>query len=194
MRNEREDEKANCMGRTGGGRSDGGGGSYGAWKPKVATAMRQPSGAKSKIRYCCDRSGHFARECPMKKNSSYMKDHLANMCRKGGSGASSSGSNDSRGGGSAKLPVLATKPELGFAKGVKRESAKERAEGMVVEKVLLISVGGHPLEDVEWPGYFGASRHVCNDMSLLWDVNVREEPMWEDILTSSSNTTQSGSL
>ena len=26
-------------------------------------------------------------------------------------------------------------------------------------------------------GDSGASRHVCNDMSLLWDVNVREEPI-----------------
>ena len=31
--------------------------------------------------------------------------------------------------------------------------------------------------DVEWLGDSGASRHVCNDMSLLWDVKVREDPI-----------------
>ena len=99
------------------------------------------------------------------------------MCRKGGSRASSSGGKDSGGGGSAKPAVPATKPELSFAKGTKRESAKEGAKGMVVEEVLLNFVGGHPLQNVEWLGYFGASRHVQNDLSLLWDVNVREEPI-----------------
>ena len=31
--------------------------------------------------------------------------------------------------------------------------------------------------DVVWLGDSGASRHVCNDMSLLWDVKVREDPI-----------------
>ena len=30
---------------------------------------------------------------------------------------------------------------------------------------------------VEWLGDTGASRHVCNDLSLMWDVRTREKPI-----------------
>lgn len=46
---------------------------------------------------------------------------------------------------------------------------------MVVEE-MLPNVDGSS-QDVEWLGDSGASRHVCNDMSLLWDVKVREDPI-----------------
>ena len=30
---------------------------------------------------------------------------------------------------------------------------------------------------VEWLGDTGALRHVCNDLSLMWDVRTREKPI-----------------
>ena len=37
----------------------------------------------------------------------------------------------------------------------------------------------HPMLEqvVEWLGDTGASRHVCNDLSLMWDVRMREKPI-----------------
>ena len=32
-------------------------------------------------------------------------------------------------------------------------------------------------ELVEWPGDTGASRHVCNDLSLMRDIRTREKPI-----------------
>ena len=32
-------------------------------------------------------------------------------------------------------------------------------------------------DNVEWLGDSGASRHVCNDLGLMWDVKVHEDPI-----------------
>ena len=88
------------------------------------------------------------------------------MRRKGGSGASPSGSSGSGGGGAVKPPFPALLSKLIFSKGTKMEKSKEGAEGMVVEVELLNCVEDGRSKKVEWLGNFGASRHVCNNMSL----------------------------
>ena len=105
------------------------------------------------------------------------KGHLANMCRnKGGSSAGGSGGSGS--GGAAKPLVPAIKPKmLSFAKGTKMENAKDGAEGMVIEEVLSNASVHDASDNVEWLGDFGASRHVCNDLGLMWDVKVHEDPV-----------------
>ena len=62
---------------------------------------------------------------------------------------------------------------LSFAKGTKKENAKEGVEGMVVYEVLFVVGVDGPSRDVEWLGNFGASRHVLNHLSHLWGVGVR---------------------
>ena len=105
------------------------------------------------------------------------KGHLANMCRnKGGSSAGGSGGSGS--GGAAKPPVPAIKPKmLSFAKGTKMENAKDGAEGMVIEEVLSNASVHDASDNVEWLGDSGASRHVCNDLGLMWEVKVHEDPI-----------------
>ena len=118
------------------------------------------------------------------------------MCQKGGSGSEVGGNGGSGSGatgssGTAEPPILAIRPKLNFTRtlqglckdftrtlqGLGKKIAKEGAEGMVLEEALPKSLGSNPLNYVEWLANSGASRHVCNDMSLLWDVIEREEPI-----------------
>ena len=45
------------------------------------------------------------------------------------------------------------------------------------EEVLAASEGGQVAQVVEWLGDTGASRHVCNDLSMMGDVRTRETPI-----------------
>ena len=36
---------------------------------------------------------------------------------------------------------------------------------------------GKAAKEVEWLGYTRSSRHVCTDLSLMWDVRTREKPI-----------------
>ena len=65
---------------------------------------------------------------------------------------------------------------MSFAKGIKRENAKDGAEGMVVKEVLSNAPVHDAFRNVEWLGDFGVSRHMCNDLSPMWDGKVREDP------------------
>ena len=44
------------------------------------------------------------------------------------------------------------------------------------EEVLAADAGAVS-KVVEWLGDTRASRHVCNDLSLMWDVRTREKPI-----------------
>ena len=46
----------------------------------------------------------------------------------------------------------------------------------VFEEVMAANVG-KVAKVVEWLGDTGASRHVCNDLSLMEDVRTREKPI-----------------
>ena len=54
------------------------------------------------------------------------------------------------------------------ARGGVGEFVSEEVMAANVEKVA---------EFVEWLGDTGASRHVCNDLSLMQDVRTRENPI-----------------
>ena len=94
------------------------------------------------------------------------KGHLENKYWKGGEGDAASVARGRDRGGAAEPTVAAIKPKIpSFAKGTKKENAKEGAEGMVVGEVLVVA--DVPYGNVEWLGDCGASRHVCNGLSLL---------------------------
>ena len=104
----------------------------------MESTPRQTSGSESRCQ-SCSRIRHFARECLIKEKTCNLcktKGHLANMCRKK-EGSPASGGSGSGSGGLAKPLVPAIKSKmLIFAKGTKRENAKDGAEGMVMEEVL----------------------------------------------------------
>ena len=48
---------------------------------------------------------------------------------------------------------------------------------MVVDKVFSVAAVDGPFGNVEWLGDSRALHHVCNDMSLKWDIKVRDDPI-----------------
>ena len=53
-----------------------------------------------------------------------------------------------------------------------KEVARSAIGGMVVEEVLSFDASDVASEQVEWLADFAAGKHVCNDLSLIWDVRV----------------------
>ena len=62
-RNDREYEEANHMGENGGGSS------YGNHKAKESGLSKSSQRSDSRICYCCERTGHSAKECPMREKT-----------------------------------------------------------------------------------------------------------------------------
>ena len=58
----------------------------------------------------------------------------------------------------------------------KKAQARGRAVAFVSEEVMAADVG-KVAKNVEWLGDTRASRHVCNDVSLMHDVRTREKPI-----------------
>ena len=58
----------------------------------------------------------------------------------------------------------------------KKAEARGRVVAFVFEEVMAADVE-KVAEVVEWLGDTGASRHVCNDLSLMQDVRTREKPI-----------------
>lgn len=103
------------------------------------------------------------------------KGNLANMCLKCGGGVATGVVGGSDSGGVAKPHVPAIKQKIRiFAKVAMKENAKEGAEDMVVDQVFSVVVDDDPSGNVDWLRDSRASRHVCNDLSLTWDVRVRD--------------------
>ena len=61
----------------------------------------------------------------------------------------------------------------------------------VFEEVMAANVG-KVTKVVEWLGDTGASRHVCNDLSLMQDVRTREKPILPRQLVETSTSTPPG--
>ena len=68
------------------------------------------------------------------------------------------------------------KPRLSFAKGTKKDQFKN-VEGMVAHEVLPDASFNEPEDEIEWLADSGAGRHVCNDLSLMWDVKEIADPV-----------------
>ena len=72
--------------------------------------------------------------------------------------------------------ILPTKSRLSFAKGSKRDQARE-VKGMVVAKFLPDVSLNESEDEIEWLADSGASLHVCNDLNPLRSVSQLEESM-----------------
>ena len=58
----------------------------------------------------------------------------------------------------------------------KKAEARGGVEACVFEEVLAADSRAAS-QVVEWLGDIGALQHVCNDLSLMWDVWTREKPI-----------------
>ena len=75
-----------------------------------------------------------------------------------------------REGAAKKLAPLLKPKLLPYAR--KKELAKEQA--CVLEEAFPAAAEA---KVVEWLGDLGTSRHVCTDMSMMWDIVERTEPV-----------------
>ena len=176
-RNDREYEEANYAG---GGSTGGASGSD--WQRRSKLPTRQPvNGLEQRICYCCGKPGHLAKDCPLKTKICDIckrRGHLASVCRSKPAPEKPEQEEEEE----EKVaepevkpkPIQPTKPRLSFAKGTKRDQARE-VEGMVVTEFLPDASLNEPEDEIEWLADSGASLHVCNDLNLMWSVSQLEE-------------------
>ena len=178
VRNEHEYADANFAG--------GGGPSNGDWKRRPKLQARQPITMRE-LRSCygCGEPGHLSKDCPEKMNPCKIcdkKGHTAKTCRYAKEEAEVKTDKEKEQPVAEEkktdLPPSARRPRLSFAKGTKMQSASESAmtiEGMVAHVVIPEESTNEPEDDIEWLADSGAGRHVCNDLSLMWDVSEMAE-------------------
>ena len=178
-RNDREYEEANYAG---GGSTGGASGSD--WQRRSKLPIRQPiHGLEQRICYCCGKPGHLAKDCPVKTKICDIckrRGHLASVCRSKPSPELREEEEEVE-----EKPVepevkpksilSSTKPRLSFAKGTKRDQARE-VEGMVVAELMPDAPFNGPEDKIEWLADSGAGLHVCNNLNLMWSVKHLKEP------------------
>lgn len=79
--------------------------------------------------------------------------------------------------GSGEAVAIQEKSKLSFAKGTKLQTSRLDVEGMVVAESLpcvSLVVGS---ENIEWLADSSARKHICTDLSLMWDVTKISEPV-----------------
>ena len=174
-RNENEYAEANYVGRDGASGSE--------WKRRPKLDVRQPVKMELRSCYCCGKPGHLSKDCALKSKHCDIcnrRGHTANTCRMVKEEAdlkaeSEDAANEAEQEKKSSLPS-AMKPRLSFAKGTKKDQAKN-VEGMVAHEVLPETSCNEPEDEIEWLADSGAGRHVCNDLSLMWDVKELEDPV-----------------
>ena len=116
---------------------------------------------KTKICDICERRGHLASVCRSKPAFENPKEEEEEKEK------------------AAQLEVKPklnrpTKSRLSFAKGTKRDQARE-VEGMVVAEFLPDVSLNEPKDEIEWFADSKASLHVCDDMNVMRSVRQLEE-------------------
>ena len=82
-----------------------------------------------------------------------------------------------------------TPKKVQFTGVTKKASALMAAEIIEVEAGEICNVSSN-----EWLGDSGASKHICNDLRMLWDVTQLPEPIIVRQLVGEVPVTQSGTV
>ena len=144
--------------------------------------------------FCCGSFLHLFAKCPKKDlscNICKKKGHLAHMCNRGGEASATTHKATvdppSTSEGKAK--------KVEFVGGTKRASALKSANEAMAAEIVEVEAG--EVCDVshdEWLADSGASRHICNDMRMLWDVKQLSEPIIVRQLVGEIPVRQSGTV
>ena len=97
------------------------------------------------------------------------------MCNKGGASSTTYVQKAS----TFNSSVIEGKPKkVEFARGTKKASALKNAnEGMTAEIIDANTGDVSTYESDEWLADSGASRHICNDIRMLWNVRQLVKPV-----------------
>ena len=119
--------------------------------------------------YCCGSHQHFFRSCTKKElscNNCKKKGHLAHMCK--GDNTVAEQQPTSTDGAPKKVT---------FPKGTKKETAPKCATVMTAEIIDVDTSKVSEVVSTEWLTDSGASRHICHDKRMLWDLRELETPV-----------------
>lgn len=177
QRNNHEYEEANYVGRDIASSSE--------WKRRPKLEIRQPQRMELRSCYCCGNQGHLQKDCRKKNGFCEIcdkKGHTAATCRMTKSEADEKAGKEEEEDEKATqekttLPPSARRPRLSFAKGTKFDNARKTVEGMVAHVLPSETSLNAPGDCIEWLADSGAGRHVCTDLSLMWNVQRIEEPV-----------------
>ena len=144
--------------------------------------------------FCCGSTLHLFAKCPKKElscNSCKKKGHLAHMCNIGGQAPATANKatidQSSTSGGTPK--------KVQFTGLTKKASALKNSHEAMTAEIVEVEAGETcNASSNEWLADSGASRHICNDLRMLWDVRQLPEPVIVRQLVGEVPVTQSGTV
>ena len=144
--------------------------------------------------FCCGSTLHLFAKCPKKElscNVCKKKGHLAHMCSSGGHASATTHKatvdQPSTSGGTPK--------KVQFTGVTKKASALKNSHEAMTAEIVEVEAGEIcNVSRNEWLADSGASRHICNDLRMLWDVRQLPEPIIVRQLVGEVPVVQSGTV
>ena len=132
-------------------------------------------------RFCCGSSQQLFKDCTKKVlscNNFKRTGHLAHMCNTGGESTANAEKALPNNNNNNSIAIEEKPKNVEFAHGTKKASAiKNSNKGMTDESIVDNARDVLTYESDEWLADSGVSRHIFNDILMLWNVRLLEKPV-----------------